>query len=621
MELDADNSGVVVFSEILESLFVPAEPDKDKGKAIAGVMRQAKTTKAEELKAMHSVNTKKFLMAVAWSFNDDETSGAGVIQRRSSMGEIDGDQLAQLGSLEGGIDVSQWTVDATDAPGLIGQLRMHMNKSKVSVADVVELFNYEENDAAKRSADGFYDITQAEFIRALRQRLGYSGPVSAIKGAFELIGGSDGKIDVDELFQFVTGRANNMTMKQATATCLDNVSIDTPLDLHLETDDDEPWAVADLRRALQGMLIQHAISPSTLLNAWDVDGDHQLSRSELLTRMKKLVVSTDGERQDMWYERVRPTVTKCFRQMAGKKPCIDLSAFGAFLNKDWPGLEDSSHGSSHQSTQSTPTVHSGKMRMRREASFSTEHVRREVSKAKKASCRAEALASPEGSALLESSPPLSPSSPMSPTSPTAISPTTAAVVQASRARRVTITGALETKTQADRDEVLSEGFIDMATPARRFVNNEDLPAILEHRKQIPVPLYDGKLPCVPSYSRRRPVKNRPASRAIWAGSAVEEWTLPAVPRGPRVADLARSPCPPVDESAASPRATPEYTWAPAIPKDVLRAFTLRASASLPTIHVVSAPSPRGKGHIKEKVGELSKRYGVSVCDVASKSHR
>ena len=54
-----------------------------------------------------------------------------------------------------------------------------------------------------------YD-SRVEFIKAMRQRLKYTGPGAALKDAFARLAGNDGKIDCDELFEFVTGRKNLM---------------------------------------------------------------------------------------------------------------------------------------------------------------------------------------------------------------------------------------------------------------------------------------------------------------------------------------------------------------------------------------------------------------------------
>ena len=47
----------------------------------------------------------------------------------------------------------------------------------------------------------------------MKERLGAKGSVNALKGAFKMLGGNDGKLEVDELFEFVTGRQNALRVR------------------------------------------------------------------------------------------------------------------------------------------------------------------------------------------------------------------------------------------------------------------------------------------------------------------------------------------------------------------------------------------------------------------------
>lgn len=73
---------------------------------------------------------------------------------------------------------------------------------------------------ARRAHAGYYDVSEVEFVRTLQQRLGYTGPIEAARGVFALLGGDDGKISVDELFEFATGRGNAMALKVRTQSPL-----------------------------------------------------------------------------------------------------------------------------------------------------------------------------------------------------------------------------------------------------------------------------------------------------------------------------------------------------------------------------------------------------------------
>lgn len=99
----------------------------------------------------------------------------------------------------------------------------------------------------------------------MRQRLGYDGSLTVLKGAFALMGGDDGKVEVDELFEFVTGRRNAMKTKQ-TIGSLASLKLEPPPSATAGA----AWTVDEMRHALQAVLIKHKFAPHMLLNAWDV---------------------------------------------------------------------------------------------------------------------------------------------------------------------------------------------------------------------------------------------------------------------------------------------------------------------------------------------------------------
>ena len=181
-----------------------------------------------------------------------------------------------------------------------------------------------------------------EFIKAMRQRLNYTGPGSALKDAFARLAGSDGKIvgasglqptaflrlrqrlaaaarsegrafellfsqDCDEVFEFVTGRKNLMTSKKGMSQEeLDSLRLVAPEDEAEEEEEEEEdaeaagavssgaaagrppppplpeeWSTDTLRTAMQAMCIRHKISPLALMKAWDRDGNGSLSQNEV----------------------------------------------------------------------------------------------------------------------------------------------------------------------------------------------------------------------------------------------------------------------------------------------------------------------------------------------------
>ena len=303
-EFDVDGSGSFEYTELLERL---CRPD-----------------------AAGDAQTKQFLMAMAWSQSEkDAQNEGGVVQQ---------------------LDLASWNLDANHPKDLVRQLRACVKERGVSVADLLEAFNFgntlrvSEVKGIKVEQEQYYDIDRAEFIKAMRTRFNYRGPLQTLRDAFQLLGGKDdGKIDPDELFQFVTGRANAMQMsKLSPRSAADSLM---GMKLELPSNDGEggarrpgaEWTVDELRRSIQEMCIKHKMAPHFLMAAWDADGNGSLSRNELLARVKRLIVSSDGSTGiDLWYTCVRETVKRCFDELAGKDRAIDMVEFSQFVNKDWP---------------------------------------------------------------------------------------------------------------------------------------------------------------------------------------------------------------------------------------------------------------------------------------------
>ena len=256
-ELDRDNSGVVVFSEVLAFL-MNAATEKQQTKNRPGMMRSPPKRGAEQPRLVdESVHTKQLVMAMAWLGDNSKSDDAMRTGQREKPP----------------VDTSRWKLDASDAPGLVKQLRDNITATCASVTELVEIFNWEAS--GNRTSADFFDITEKEFIKTMRERFNYTaGSLSVLKGAFSALGGDDGKVEVDELFEFVTGRTNAMKMRNTIGN-LDNLFLEPT---EGGDDDDKPWTVDVLRRAMQNMLIKNRTMPHILINAWDLNGDHRLSR-------------------------------------------------------------------------------------------------------------------------------------------------------------------------------------------------------------------------------------------------------------------------------------------------------------------------------------------------------
>jgi hypothetical protein len=100
------------------------------------VLERLVPSEAEDKSALSksSSTTKKFLMAIAWTANDGESKG-----NKAAV-----------------VDTSTWELDATTADELAAQLREHVVSSGAAVADLVELFNWQETGEAKRAQSGVH---------------------------------------------------------------------------------------------------------------------------------------------------------------------------------------------------------------------------------------------------------------------------------------------------------------------------------------------------------------------------------------------------------------------------------------------------------------------------------
>lgn len=110
----------------------------------------------------------------------------------------------------------------------------------------------------------YYDIDEKEFLKTLRQRLGYTGPVDALRGCFALLGGEDdGKISLTEFFEWATGRKNAMLASEVSTSRLMSMRLVNP-PLGPDDDEDDEWSIDMLRSALQQMLIKARVPPHVL---------------------------------------------------------------------------------------------------------------------------------------------------------------------------------------------------------------------------------------------------------------------------------------------------------------------------------------------------------------------
>ena len=193
-------------------------------------------------------DTKRFLMAVAWTSVDKEQ------------------QLTNKP-----IDTSGWVLDATDAVSLATQMRDNLRKSGAAVADAIALFNY-STPGTSASDVGFFKVESKEFVKAMRERLQYRGDTAVLRQVFETLDASgDGTIDCDELFEFISGRKNGLAgdtneLLKIKDSRVDKLSLAPPKLVHAEG---EEWSQEELRREVLAMLSEQKLYVRDLLRVWD----------------------------------------------------------------------------------------------------------------------------------------------------------------------------------------------------------------------------------------------------------------------------------------------------------------------------------------------------------------
>ena len=195
IDLDDDQSGRIRYEEVIQRLM---PPPKDTSGASGGEADDEYGESPDDVPVAErsSPTTKKFLMAIAWSAVDLDPSAPSA-ERNDHVR----------------INAASWTVDAEDAETLCEQIRTGCLESGASVADLIEIFNFDGDGGASLGQRDYYDVTEKEFLRTLRERCLYTGPLRAIREAFAMLGGADdGKIDMDEFFEFVQGRRNPNSM-------------------------------------------------------------------------------------------------------------------------------------------------------------------------------------------------------------------------------------------------------------------------------------------------------------------------------------------------------------------------------------------------------------------------
>lgn len=325
-DLDKDGSGVLNYHELLALLKQSASPPsgKDGGRRSPngfGGGDGAGGTSVDA--AAGTTSTKLFLMAAAWHDHDQDSAA----------------EIAR------GFDTSEWTYDTKTPAGIARSLRENLKTTTLAVADLIELFNYGETSAAGGGGGGgskrkggkmrggasrtdtkYFRVDYVEFARAMRERFGYDGDEDLLRQTFDALDtNSEGFIDQGELFEFLSGRALQLTRSQPED--LDKLVSA----LHLKPQfpkEGQKWTSDELREELQDLLKRNGIAPHWLIEHWDADESGVLSSREFLSKMKRLIVMPGNEHtSQLWYDSVRAQVVSTFDVLAGADRELDVVEF------------------------------------------------------------------------------------------------------------------------------------------------------------------------------------------------------------------------------------------------------------------------------------------------------
>jgi Ca2+-binding EF-hand superfamily protein len=341
--LDDDDSGYITYTELIDSLqtHIPRNAD-----------------------------TKKLLLGCIWSAHDHDQRRSSLSQRRASIDaerrssmahDVDGGRRSSQAERRGSVswdkarratvtdlqcrqqhvvDTSRWRMHSSDnATDVLNQLRQLLISSSAHVTDLGRAF---DEDAGNKIA-----IDEGEFMTALR-RWGFRGLPAVVDQVFAAINVSrSGKIDYDELFEFVRGRRHALDTRDRCAK-VRAITIGVPAGAAY-TLEDVAWEVRTphearestetLRILMQQTLLAHNSTPSDLLRAWDRSGDRQLSRGEFAGNVGQLF----RKHPELWKREVHPVALAAFNIIQQDGSDVDSTAIDVIEVRTAPRMTDT-HG-------------------------------------------------------------------------------------------------------------------------------------------------------------------------------------------------------------------------------------------------------------------------------------
>lgn len=289
--LDEDRSGTISYKEMLDMLHtqVPA-----------------------------NLETKKMLTAAVWAWDTKE-------RIKPKLAPID----------------AKWKIRATEPEELVGELRDLLVGSGAHVGELIQLFDTD--------GGGSDQVDEVEFMHTMK-RWGFRGLPSVLDDVFAVINMSrSGKIDYDELYEFVRGRRHSLDAR-ARNMAIYRLTVEVPpgsdfalADIDWSAEPSAREAVESLRILMQNMLVARSVLPSDLMRAWDRSGDRQLSKREFVMNVRGLF----RQHPELWKRELQKVASCAFveiQRACGYSPNEAESLFGGGAPRARRRADDSDPG-------------------------------------------------------------------------------------------------------------------------------------------------------------------------------------------------------------------------------------------------------------------------------------
>ena len=161
------------------------------------------------------------------------------------------------------VDTSGWTITAQDPEGLRQEVLALLTKHDVHLPDL--FWQIDTSDDQR--------LCSAEFARAMRTALGYSGPKEVLDEVYK-------RLDADSSDSVSFEEVDNWIHKRSLLDYRITLS-------HRVRPEDSVWSVSRLKRELQRVLDEAHAMPADLFHVWDVYGSGSLSKRRCLIHFKR----------------------------------------------------------------------------------------------------------------------------------------------------------------------------------------------------------------------------------------------------------------------------------------------------------------------------------------------